>query len=60
LAEIEKALWDIEDEVKEIESRGKDEYLKLEETIYDALVAEREKEIESLQNIDDSINNTNS
>ena len=60
LESAEKALWDIEDAVSEIKERGKDEYFDLEELIKDAIVGERQKEIDELSKINESINETNS
>lgn len=60
LADAENALWDIEDAVEEINERGKEEYLDLEEQIKEALISERQEEIDKLSAIDESINNANS
>ena len=53
------ALYDIEDSVKEIKERGKDQYLDLETQVKDALVEQRQKEIDKLQAINDTLNETN-
>lgn len=60
LTEAEDALWDIEDAVEEINERGKEEYLDLENQIKEALISERQEEIDKLSAIDESINNANS
>ena len=60
IQEAEKNLEDIEDETKEINQRGKDEYFNLEQQVKDALVNERQKEIDELSKINESINDTNS
>ena len=60
LESAEDALWDIEDAVSEIKERGKDEYFDLEETIKEALVSERQDEIDRLTEIGNAINESNS
>ena len=60
--EIESAsdeLDDIEDRILEIYELGKDEYFNLENEIFDAIVNERQSEIDKLTAIDESINDTN-
>ena len=60
--EIESAsdeLNDIEDRILEIYELGKDEYFNLENEILDAVVNERQSEIDKLTAIDESINDTN-
>ena len=59
LDSAEEALWDIEDAVEEIKDRGKDEYFNLEEAIKDALVNSYQAEIDKLNEVNESINNTN-
>ena len=58
--EAEDALWDIEDQTKEIMNQGRDEYLELENMIKDAIVAARQEEIDKLTAINDTISDTNS
>jgi Mg2+ and Co2+ transporter CorA len=58
--EAEDAIIEIDDAVKEIKERGKDEYFDLEKQIKEALVNDRQKEIDKLSEINDSINDTNS
>ena len=58
--EAEDAIIEIDDTVKEIKERGKDEYFDLEKQIKEALVNDRQKEIDKLSEINDSINDTNS
>ena len=55
LNEVNDSLFDIEDEVKEIVKTGEEEYLDLEQRIIDALILNREKEIEALQENHDAI-----
>ena len=61
--EIEAArgnLNDIEDQIEEIGERGKEEFLELEKSVKDALLHHYEREIDTLEQIDDSINDANS
>jgi hypothetical protein len=60
MQEAEDALWDIEDSIAEIRERGKDQYLDMEDRIKEALIAERQEEIDKLTTINDSINDANS
>jgi DNA repair exonuclease SbcCD ATPase subunit len=57
--DAEDALEDINDAIWEIEQRGREEYLEFEDKIKDAVIAAREAEIETLEKINDSINDTN-
>ena len=57
--ESKDSVEEIEDSVKEIEERGKDQYLSFEDTVKEALVESYQKEIDELQAINDSINDTN-
>ena len=59
IEEEEDALDEIEDTVKEIRDQGKDEYFDFENQIRDALEQARQKEIDKLSAINDSINDTN-
>ena len=54
--DAEQAIYDIEDSLEDIKERGKQEYLDLEEKIKNAVIYSREKEIEELELINDSIN----
>lgn len=58
--EQEDGIEDIEDQIDEINERGKDEYSQLEDRIKDAIINAREEEIDKLSAINDSINDTNS
>ena len=58
--DAEDALFDIEDAVQDILEQGKEEYVNLETRIKDALVDQRQREIDKLSEINDSINDTNS
>ena len=50
-----KNLEDIEDEVKEIQLRGREELINLQNRVKDALVTERQREIDTLQDVNDAI-----
>lgn len=58
--ESQDAIDEIKDTVEEIQERGKDEYFDIEERIKEALIKERQDEIDMLSAINDSINDTNS
>jgi DNA repair exonuclease SbcCD ATPase subunit len=58
--EAQDELDSIEDSVDEIRERGKDEYFDTEDQIKEALIKERQDEIDKLSEINDSINDTNS
>ena len=60
LKEAEDALWDIEDTIQEIKERGSEEYKDLEEAISDALTEAYQKEIDKLEEVNNSIDETNS
>lgn len=53
-------LAEIEDEVNEINQRGIEEFLATQTQIYDALVSQREQEIDSIENVFDGIDESNS
>ena len=53
-------LEEIEDEVKEIQNRGRDELIALQNRVKDALVTERQREIDTLQEVNDAISNQQS
>ncbi len=55
IVDTEDAIEEINDQLIEIQDRGKEEYLNFEQKVYDALVARREAEIEALENINSSI-----
>lgn len=57
--DAEDALWDIDEDIKAINERGLDEYLDLEQRVYDALVSQRQQEIDKLSEINESINTAN-
>lgn len=52
-------LYQIEQEVEQLKTYGRDEYIDLEQQIYDAIVAERQKEIDELEKVNESINDAN-
>ena len=58
--EAEDRLEEIEDEVHEINETGRDEYLDLEQEVADALRESYQKQIDELNNINESINDANS
>lgn len=58
--EIEDAQMDIEDQLEELQELGRDEYLDLEGRIFDAIVKLRQDEIDNLQELADTIYNSNS
>ena len=59
LTEAEDAMWEIEDLIAEINERGKDEYFNLEEAVKDAVEKSYQDQIDELEKINDSINDTN-
>ena len=58
--DAQDALDEINDAIEEVRGRGKEDYLELENRIKEALVANRQKEIDKLSEINESINDTNS
>jgi hypothetical protein len=58
--EAENALLDAEDAIWEELQQGKDEYLDLERQVKDAIINQRQKEIDELTTINDSITEANS
>jgi hypothetical protein len=60
MRDAEDALEDIEDDLWEIEQRGKEEYMDFEERVKEAIMENRQKEIDELEKINESINDTNS
>jgi hypothetical protein len=58
--EAENALLDAEDAIWEELQQGKDEYLDLEQQVKDAIINQRQKEIDELTTINDSIAEANS
>ena len=58
--ETESTIEDMDDKLYEINERGKDQYLELQERVIDALVKQRQLEIDELQNISDEMNEMNS
>ena len=59
IVEVQEALEDIDDAVWEIEERGREEYMEFEDRLKEAIIEIRKKEIDTLEEINDSINNTN-
>lgn len=57
--EAQTAIEEAQDRIYEETLQGKDEYLNLEEQIKEAIIAERQEEIDSLSAINESINDTN-
>lgn len=60
MQDAQDALEEIEDAIWEIEERGREEYLEFEDRIKEALVEVLQKEIDELEEINESINDTNS
>lgn len=58
--DAEVAIEEAQDAIYEEMTKGKDEYLNLEEQVKEAIIADRQKEIDKLSDINDSINDTNS
>ena len=59
IKEQEDALDEQTEILRQIYEQGRDEYLDLEDRVKDALIGERQKEIDKLSAINDSINDTN-
>ena len=55
IQDIQDQIEEANDNLKELRERGKDEYLDFENKIRDALVAQREKEIETLEEINSTV-----
>ena len=60
IEEQEDALQEINDAVWEIYQQGKDQYFDVENLVREAIIADRQKEIDKLSEINESINTTNS
>ena len=60
IEEAEDNIIDIDEAVKEINERGKDEYFDFENQVKEALIDQYQEEIDKLSDINDSINDTNS
>lgn len=58
--EAQDRLDEINDEVYEIEQRGKEEYLDFSQRIIDAIINQQQKQIDTLSELDDTITDTNS
>ena len=58
--EADDALLNIENQIEELKDRFEQEYIDFENRVLDALVKERQDEIDHLSNINDSIKDTNS
>lgn len=56
---LDDSLYDIEDQIDDILLLGKEEYLALEDRIYDAVVQAQRDLIDEMSKINDSINNAN-
>ena len=57
--ETEKTIEDIQDTIEEIKKQNMDDYLDFEQSVYDALVNQRQKEIDNFQSLSDSISEAN-
>lgn len=55
IQDTEDAIEDAKDQLLEIAERGKEEYIDFEQQIYDALINQQQKNIETLENINSSI-----
>ena len=55
IQDTEDAIEDAKDQLLEIVERGKEEYIDFEQQIYDALINQQQKNIETLENINSSI-----
>lgn len=49
-------IWDRQDEIEDISQQAIDDYLTFEERVYDALIEQREKEIDAFRTLSDAIN----
>lgn len=58
--QYQKALEDAADQLYEINQKGKEQYLELQERVRDALIKQRQLEIDELKNISDEMNKMNS
>lgn len=58
--DLDETIMDTEDQLEELQKTGRDEYLELEQTIYDAIIGREEKLIEELQNISTIVQDSNS
>ena len=58
--DTQDAIEEIDDAVEEIRERGRDQFIELEGRLKEAMVEARQKEIDKLSEINDSINDTNS
>ena len=57
--EAEEALWDIEGQIIELEKRYLDEFIDLQKRVYDALVDSYQKQIDNLEDLNDTLNDSN-
>ena len=57
--DLDDTIEDTKDELDELKDTGKDEYLELEQKVYDAIISREEELIENMQTINDSINDAN-
>ena len=58
--EIRDTIWDMQDEVEDLIQEAIDSYLDFEDRVFNALVEERQKEIDSFEKISDAIDNATS
>ena len=59
MLDSQDTLEEIADTAEEIQERGKNEYLDLEQRVYDAIIYQYESEIEKLENINSAIEEGN-
>ena len=59
LEESQKTLEDLNDRVAELKEQNLQDYLDFEQSVYDALVNQRQKEIDNYQSLSDNIADTN-
>ena len=57
--DTEDALFEIEDQIEEIKQRGIDEAISLEDRVVNAIVDSRQKQIDELQSLSDTIDESN-
>ena len=56
MQDVEDAIDEANDQIREIQMRNTEEYLEFEQRVYDALVNSYQRQIDELSNINDSIN----
>lgn len=57
--ELDETIEETKDELEELKETGREEYLQLEQKVYDAILKREEELIEGMQNVNDSINSAN-